>query len=449
MPFRILLRIAFRNLLQARRRTLLLSLALALVTMLLVILLAFSQGLQDTMIRNVTSQLTGHVNVAGFYKMKAKDAAPMVTKAARVREIVVKNTPELDYLVLRLRGWGKIISETASIQVAIHGITAADEGHFLSAIQLARESDYREGGRALPLGDPKKLSQPSTALIFASQAKRLGVTVGDKISVTVETEQGQANILDMTIVAVAKDSGFMSNFSLYIPNETVAKLYNLSPEATGAVMVYLKDIRDSDEVMQRLREVLTKEGYELMDHEGKAFFEKFETVMGEDWTGQKLDLTTWEDEANWLQWILRAFASVSFVLVSILTVIIAIGIMNAMWIAVRERTREIGTIRAIGLSRRGVLALFMVEAALLGLISTSIGGLFGALLAYGLDQAQITVSIEAVKMLLMSDTLHLSVQAPQVVFASASFTAVSCLATLWPAARAASMQPVKAIGSIG
>ena len=222
MPFRMFLRIAFRNLVQARRRTLLLSLALASVTLLLVILLAFAQGLQDTMIRNVTSQLTGHVNVAGFYKMKAKDATPLVTKAARVRELVLKHTPDLDYLVLRLRGWGKVISDTSSIQVAIHGVTAAEEGHFLGGVQLAKESDYRTGGRPQVLGDPKQLAKPETALLFESQAKRLGVTVGDKIAVTVETEQGQANILDMTIVAVAKDSGFMSNFSLYIPNETVA-----------------------------------------------------------------------------------------------------------------------------------------------------------------------------------------------------------------------------------
>ena len=446
---RILLLIAFRNLVQARRRTILLSIALALVTLLLVLLLALSQGLQDTMIRNVTSQLTGHVNVAGFYKLKAKDAIPMVTHAAAARRIVEENTQDVDYIVMRLRGWGKMISDVASIQVAIHGLTAAEEGHFLGSVQLAKESDYKEGGRDEALGDPGKLSQPETAMIFEGQAKRLGITVGDKVSVTVETEQGQANVLDMTIVAVAKSSGFMSNFSLYIPNETVSKLYNLSPDATGAVMIYLKDIARANDVMYQLVDVFKRKGYDIMDHDSKPFWDKFERVMGEDWTGQKLDLTTWKDEASWLQWILRAFESVSFVLVTILTVIIAIGIMNAMWIAVRERTREIGTIRAIGLSRKGVMALFMLEAALLGLIATTLGGIAGALMAYGIDQAQIRITVDAVKMMLMSDTLHLSVHWFHIVEAAAAFTLVSCLATIWPAARAAFLQPVKAIQSIG
>ena len=445
----ILLRIAFHNLVKARRRTLLLSLALALVTLFLVLLLALSQGLTDTMVANVTAQTTGHVNVAGFYKLRATDANPLVTHASEIRRIVVENTPDLDYVVTRSRGWGKLISETASIQVAIFGLNAADETRFLSSLPLARESEYRDAGRDDELGDPARLAEPQTALLFAAQARKLGVTVGDKLSVTVETEQGQANILDVTVAAVVKDSGFMSNWMLYLPNDTLHTLYNLSDDSTGAIMVYLKDIERSEDVLAHLRDVFTEQGHALMEHDGRPFWEKFENVQGEDWRGQKLDLTTWEDESAWLRWILRAFDSVSFVLVATLAVIIAIGIMNAMWIAVRERTREIGTLRAMGLERRGVLALFLLEALLLGLFSTTVGGLAGALVAHAIDEAQVKVTIDAVKVLLMSDTLHLAAEPRHVVEAVLAFSCVTCLATLWPAARAARMQPVKAIQNLG
>jgi putative ABC transport system permease protein len=445
----IFLRIALRNLVQARRRTALLSLALALVTLFLAILLALSQGLTETMIQSVTAQSTGHVNVAGFFKLRATDAIPLVTNAAEVRAIVSGNTPGLDYVVMRSKGWGKLISDTSSIQVGIYGLIAAEEDRFLGSLPLARESEYRDGGRDEVLGDPRRLSEPQTTVMFAAQARKLGVTVGDKLSVTVETEQGQANVLDVTVVAVARDSGFMSAWTLYIPNDTLMQLYDLRTGATGAVMVYLKDIEQSETVMSHLREVFASRGYALMDHDGRVFWEKFESVQGQDWRGQKLDLTTWKDEASWLLWILRAFDSVSFVLVAILTAIIAIGIMNAMWIAVRERTREIGTMRAIGLGRRGVLGLFLVEALLLGLFATTIGGILGAVVAWAVDAAEIDVTVDAVKVLLMSDTVHLSVRAGQVVEAVLAFTAVTCLATLWPAARAARMQPVKAIQNAG
>ena len=443
------LRIALHNLVKARRRTVLLSLDLALVTLFLVLLLALSAGLTETMVENVTAQTTGHVNVAGFYKLRATDANPLVTHAAEVRRIVEENTPGLDYVVTRTRGWGKLISDTSSIQVAIYGIDAREESRFLGDLPLAAEAEYKDGGKDAVLGDPGRLAEPQTALIFAAQARKLGVTVGDRLSVTVETEQGQANILDVTVAAVAKDSGFMSNWMLYIPTATLHTLYDLGEDSTGAVMVYLKDIERSDDVMAHLRDVLAAKGFTLMDHDGKAFWEKFENVQGEDWRGQRLDLTTWEDEASWLRLILAAFDSVSFVLIATLAVIIAIGIMNAMWISVRERTREIGTMRAIGLERRGVLTLFMVEALLLGLFATTVGGVGGALLAHAIDQAHVKVTVDAVKMLLMSDTLHLAVQPRHVIEAVLAFSGVTCLATLLPAARAARMPPVNAIQNQG
>ena len=68
-------------------------------------------------------------------------------------------------------------------------------------------------------------------------------------------------------------------------------------------------------------------------------------------------------------------------LVILLMVIVAVGIMNTMWIAIRERTREIGTLRAIGMQRTQVLWMFLIEAFLLGLAGTAAGRGLGAALS--------------------------------------------------------------------
>ena len=62
--------------------------ALAAVTMLLVMLLALSAGLRDTLIRNATTLSAGHINVAGFFKAKTRDSAPIVTGLSELRRIV-------------------------------------------------------------------------------------------------------------------------------------------------------------------------------------------------------------------------------------------------------------------------------------------------------------------------------------------------------------------------
>ncbi|MEN9786128.1 MAG: hypothetical protein RLZZ299_1392 [Pseudomonadota bacterium] len=441
----VLVRIALRNILQARRRSALLSLAVGLVTMLLVLLLAISQGIEDNLVRAATTVSAGHVNVAGFFKPTPGSARPIITNVRELRKVVEENTPGLAYVVERHRGWGKIVSDTGSTQAGLSGLTVANEQRFLDTIRLAEEREYKEGGRAEVLGDVRKLSESHTIMLFAGQAKRLGVNVGDVITIQTETFGGQTNTLDATVVAIAKDIGLLSSWSAFVPAGDILELYALNEDTSGALWVYLDDIKRSDEVMNHLRDVLAAKGYPLMEHQPQPFFFKFDQVTGEDWTGQRIDVTTWRDEVSFLTYVLTAFNSLSWFLVGILVVIIAVGIMNTMWNAVRERTREIGTMRAIGMSRGRVLVMVVLESALLGLFATSVGALLGTLLSAMVNRAEWVVPVDAVKVILLSDTLRMSVTPRDALASVAVLSAFTVLASLWPAIRAASLRPITAL----
>src|SRR4249919_2658770 len=127
----------------------------------------------------------------------------------------------------------------------------------------------------------------------------------------------------------------------------------------------------------------------------RAFWMKFQSVAREDWTGQKLDVTSWEDELSFMMWTLQALQGLTGILITILVAIVVIGIMNTMWIAIRERTREIGTLRAIGMQRGGVLWTFLLESLLLGVIGTVVGALFGIAVSFGLNALHIPVPLSA------------------------------------------------------
>ena len=445
----VYLLIAARNLLQARRRTALLSTALGMVSMLLVLLLTLSQGISDTMIHASTLLTSGHVNVAGFFKTKPTSYAPLVTHYEELRKIIEENTPGLDYVIDRSRGWARVISERQSIQAGLVGVDARQEQRFMEQLELAEERDYKEGGAAKVTGSLEHLGDKDMVVLFVAQAKRLGVGVGDSITITAETPGGQTNTADGKIIAVAKDVGFLSNFNVFVDKKLIENLYLIGPDTTGNIMVYLKDPSTADRTMGHLRDVLSSKGFALMDHQAQPFFFKFEIVGGEDWTGQKLDLTTWEDEMGFMKWSLNALNSISAFLVGVLLLMIIVGIMNSMWIAVRERTQEIGTLRAIGMGRRRILLMFLVEAFLLGLAATTLGSLVGAAVAGAINAMSLHVSIEAVRMILMSDTLHLSLRLSQILSSVAVFTVVTALAALWPAMRAARLQPVTAIHRLG
>jgi ABC-type lipoprotein release transport system permease subunit len=186
-----------------------------------------------------------------------------------------------------------------------------------------------------------------------------------------------------------------------------------------------------------------------MDPEPQPYWIKLMyTVPSEDWTGQKLDVTTWKDEMGDFQKFMSGVNVLTAILITVLMVVVIIGIINTLAIAIRERTREIGTLRAIGMQRRKVLWLFVLEMALLALIGTGAGALVGALAGAGLTAAGIHVP-DAMQMFLVQEKLAFVVEPGRVVGYVLELSLLVVLASLLPARRAARLKPVTAMHHIG
>jgi putative ABC transport system permease protein len=430
-------RIAFRSLLQHSRRTMFLGGAIAAVTALLVMLNGLSTGVHEAMEHTATTLSSGHVNVGGFFKISAGQSAPVVTNYEPILDIVKKNVPEMAFTVQRGRGWAKLISDTGSMQAGVNGIDIRNEPAFKEVVRIIH-------------GNIDDLATPGTILVFEDQLKKLDVKIGDAITISAQTTRGVANTIDCRVVAIAKDVGLMSKWNVYVPIETLRALYQLGPNTTGAIHIHLKPAAQAHapEVAARLRSTLEKAGYRMMEADPRAFWMKFETVNREQWTGQKLDVTTWEDELSFLTWTLQLLVVLKTLLLIILIAIVVTGIMNTMWIAIRERTREIGTLRAIGMHRRGILSMFLFESLLLGLGSAIGGAIAGSVIAAGLNAAQIGVP-GTMQFFLMSDHLHLSIHGGAVVGAVVMLTVLTGVAALYPSFRAARLRPVEAMSHFG
>ncbi len=431
------LRIGFLSLLEHRRRAFFLGAAVAAVTALLVLLNGLSAGIRSTLIDTATTLSTGHLNVGGFYKVTSGQAGPVVVDYEKVKETVIKSLPELDFTVERGRGWGKIVSDTAAMQAGIGGIDNQREASFKTVLRIKS-------------GNIAALAQPNTILLYEAQVKKLKVKVGDAITISAQTTRGVANTIDCRVVAVAEDVGLLSQWNVFISNDSLRTLYQLRPGVTGAIQIHLKPQYQNDlgPLSARLRASLEKAGYRLMAPDPRPFWMKFESVTREDWTGQKLDVTSWEDELSFMMWTLSALNGISAVLMVILVAIVITGIMNTMWIAIRERTREIGTLRAIGMQRGSVVRMFLWESFLLGVFGAIAGAVVGAMTAGVLNSANIHVPL-SVQLFLMSDTLKLSVLPKALGGAIALISVVTGLAALYPALRAARLKPVDAMSHFG
>jgi putative ABC transport system permease protein len=107
-----------------------------------------------------------------------------------------------------------------------------------------------------------------------------------------------------------------------------------------------------------------------------------------------------------------------------------IGIMNIMQVSVTERTREIGIRKAVGARRRDILIQFLVEAVVLSVA----GGLLG--MAFGMGVAQL-VSLSGLLTAIVSPT--------SILLAITFSAAVGLFFGIYPAARAAALNPIDAL----
>ena len=430
------LQIAARNLATHTRRNLFLGGALAAVTGLLVLLYALTSGMDSAMMESATTLMTGHVNVGGFFKITTSSTAPLVSDYPRVLEAVKAEVPELDWATVRGRGWAKAVSEATSMDLVLVGVDVTSEPAFRRVLRI-------DSGRL------EDLSQPNTVLLFQGQAERLKVRVNDVLTLSAPTDRGVNNTSDVRVVAIARNVGLLSAFSAFIEAGTVRQLYGLNSRTTGAIHLYLKDPGAAPAVAARLRGALARAGWRVMDPDPQPYWMKLmQTVPSEDWTGQKLDVTTADEEMGQFKQFIAALRIVTSLLGLILMFVVIIGILNALAIAIRERTREIGTLRAIGMQRTKVLWLFLLETALLGLAGASAGALGGAAVGAALNAAHIALP-EAGQIFLAQERLTFQLDPVAILQTVLLLAGLTVAASVFPARRAARLKPVTAMHHVG
>jgi putative ABC transport system permease protein len=142
-------------------------------------------------------------------------------------------------------------------------------------------------------------------------------------------------------------------------------------------------------------------------------------------------VSTSEDLLNTIKQSAQVFTTLLAGIASISLVVGGIGIMNIMLVAVTERTREIGLRKALGARTRDILLQFMFESVLLCLAGGLIGIAVGALLAANLGSVLSGITPQ--------------VSADSIILAVAVSTAVGLVFGMYPAAKAARLNPIDAL----
>jgi putative ABC transport system permease protein len=145
-------------------------------------------------------------------------------------------------------------------------------------------------------------------------------------------------------------------------------------------------------------------------------------------------IVSMEQMLGMLQQVTGIFTIVLGAIASISLLVGSIGIMNIMLVSVTERTREIGIRKAVGAKRRDILVQFLLEAAVLSLLGGAVGIIGGWSLSYLISLVDIS-----------GITLHTVVSPAIVILAVAVSVFIGLASGIYPAMRAARLNPIDAL----
>jgi len=268
-----------------------------------------------------------------------------------------------------------------------------------------------------------KLS-PGQALTFTYTAKfsRKTVTVNVNVEGILET----VSWAKPNNVVLLADKTFFKYYYNPLPIQSGQPGVVLSPNHPLTAWVVpewklLERTKTSDELRKKMRETVQQR-----------------------YKGSVLDVRTMYESASDVLKLEKAFNFITFFAVLVLFGIILVGLVNTLRMTIRERTREIGTLRSIGLQRGDIVALFMLETALLTGFS-SLLGILGGFITMGL-LGHITIYSQSMfSLFLLNHHLHFMPNWVAIVLNVLFIQLIIAITTYFPARRASRLTPSDAL----
>jgi len=414
--------IAFRNLLRARRRTLLSGGTMVLGSAALVLGNGLSDGIARQLTRSLVAVQTGHLQVVA----RAQDFQPQNSPfdaysqerlhgaEALARRIETEGkSAGVVRAVPYLYGRGTAIAGNRTSLASVVGIVSTREPELQAAHPV-------EAGTFLPEGDDLAV------FIAAPMARKLRLGVGDSVSFVVQTPQGAVNSLDAIVCGIFRKGAPWQENTFYVSLSAAQSLFDWPGDATN-VKITLAD--GSASFARKLRPRVLH-----MAAGGPA--PEAKTV---------LRVETFEEAGRFSFSIIQANQTALAILSSFLFAAAAVGIVNALLMSVHERTREIGTVRALGMRRKTVVRMFVLEGLALGVVSAVAGVALGgaAVLYYG--WRGIPMNTITLAWIAGGDHLFPVLSAANVARAATAIAALSTLAAIYPARVASRLEPREAL----
>jgi len=303
--------------------------------------------------------------------------------------------------------------------------------------ELFKNLSFIEGSYDSMLGDNGK----GGILISRIAAETLGARVGDDIIFYMATEHGQYNTATMIVRGIFNETSIFG-YASYMRIDDLNMLYNKKEDHTTDIVLHVKEGVNVEKLAEKIRVTLEKSFPVFPGIYSNA---AFSDARYSNTPVETIAVVSVDAQLAQIRDILDAFLIGTYFVLVVFIFIVMIGILNTYRVLVHERTREIGTIRAMGMQKSQVKLLFLTEAAILSLISSFIGFLLGFIILNIIVKFLDLSSLFFAGLFTESGKLNFFID-PKIVFFNTIFMLSAVLLAAWgPSAKASNLPPVQAL----
>lgn len=415
-------KLALRGLTRNRRRSLVTLLAIALGFAAIALFAGYTHNVfYGIAQQSIHGELLGHLTLSKRgMRMEGKlDPERYMLTAGEVEQItkLVEAEPHVKMVAPRLAFSGLISNGRASTIFVAEAIEPAameglQQGAFSNASAQSGVLDKRTKRLDPAHDDVVELSE---GLVDILHLQENGLA-----AVLVNTLSGQANALDVTVGHKFNTGNAGSNDKFAFVTLALARNLLDAEGRADRLTILLDDGSQTEAVRLRLLPKLRDAGFDV-------------------------EIQTWQELSDFYNQVRGMFDMIFGFIFSIVLTVVLMSVANSMGMTVVERTREIGTLRAMGLKRWGVVRLFTTESMLLTVIGCTVGLLITLGVRWGINVAHISYtppsSASPVPLLVDLDV-------GRVVFTFVLMAVVGTLAAYLPARRAAKKPIIDALGHV-
>jgi ABC-type lipoprotein release transport system permease subunit len=293
-------------------------------------------------------------------------------------------------------------------------------------------------------GDSAAAMKRTGTIIGSALATALSVKAGDTLALAYAPKYGtDSNHVRYPITAVYASRDPALSEDLFLVNEyrfyddyyyrwpakapeAVAKLLPPSTSPVSIALapewILLDRCKTTDEVRKRYKEISKRK-----------------------WRATTVDVQTMYESASDVLKMEAALNLITVAAVMILFFIILIGVVNTLRMTIRERTREIGTVRAIGMQKKDVRNSFILETGLLTLFASAAGTVLAFAVMWLLSLINIKLQDNPISMLLVNGHINFVPSVWGILGYNALIVIISVITAWFPARRAANLAPTAAL----